>query len=178
MAAGLDHHWIVDDLAVGGAIPAETIALLAPSYGVGAVIDLRAEACDDAAALARHGVAFLHLPTPDRRGVSQARLDHGVAFARRMASEGRRLLVHCEQGIGRSATLALCVLVDRGRAPLEALALAKAARAAVSPSKHQYEAWMRWTARRAPQAARPSYHEFGCVAYRPAEPVETPALIR
>ena len=52
-------------------------------------------------------------------------LDEGVAFARRARAQGRRLLVHCHHGIGRSATLALCVLVDRGLSPLDALSQAK-----------------------------------------------------
>lgn len=158
--------WIAPDLAVGGSFPVEQAAALAADHGVGAVIDLREECCDDADALACCGLEFLHLPTPDLMGVTQPMLDEGVAFARRMAEAGRRLLVHCEHGIGRSATLALCVLVDRGVEPMTALRQAKDARLKVSPSQSQYEAWMEWIARCAPQAPRPSYHEFGVVAYR------------
>jgi predicted protein tyrosine phosphatase len=158
--------WIEPDLAVGGSFPMARAASLAADHGLGAVIDLRSEACDDPATLDDCGLRFLHLPTDDLCGVSQPRLDEGVAFARRARAEGRRLLAHCEHGVGRSATLALCVLVDRGWAPMAALRLAKDARAVVSPSQAQFEAWMDWIARRAPELERPSYHEFGCVAYR------------
>ena len=48
-------------------------------------------------------------------------LDDGVAFVNRHLDRGERVLVHCEHGIGRSATLALCVLVSRGMEPLDAL---------------------------------------------------------
>ena len=48
-------------------------------------------------------------------------LDLGVAFARGAAKRQQSLLVHCEHGIGRAPLVALCVLVDRGLAPLEAL---------------------------------------------------------
>jgi protein tyrosine phosphatase (PTP) superfamily phosphohydrolase (DUF442 family) len=158
--------WVAPDLAVGGSFPAGVAARLAAEHGVGAVVDLRAEACDDAEELEACGLTFLHLPTEDLCGVSQAGLDEGVAFARRMTAEGRKLLVHCHHGIGRSATLALCILVDRGVAPLTALIQAKDARWLVSPSESQYQAWSAWVARRAPAAAMPSYHEFGIVAYR------------
>jgi hypothetical protein len=158
--------WIAPALAVGGSFPIEQAALLAADHQVGAVVDLRSESCDDALALEACGLWFLHLPTIDMTGVSQPMLDEGVAFARRAQAAERRLLIHCEHGIGRSATLALCVLVDRGLQPMAALNLAKDARAIVSPSQSQYEAWMGWLARNRPDLARPSYHEFGMVAYR------------
>jgi protein-tyrosine phosphatase len=161
-----DLSWITGDLAVGGSFPPGQAAALALQHGVGAVIDVRVEACDDAHELAVSGLEFLHLPTEDLCGVAQPMLDEAVAFARRMAARGRKLLVHCEHGIGRSATVALCVLADRGMAPLDALTLAKDARSQVSPSQAQYEAWAEWLRRRSPTAAIPSYHEFGCIAYR------------
>ncbi|MDQ2762936.1 MAG: protein phosphatase [Pseudomonadota bacterium] len=157
--------WLQPDLAVGGSFPAEKAEVLVAEYEIGAVVDLRSEDCDDAEVLEQCGVWFLHLPTPDMSGASQEMLDEGVNFAGVAALAQRRLLIHCLHGIGRSATLALCVLVDRGLAPAEALLLAKDARALVSPSEAQYRAWASWLARRG-KGPIPSYHEFGVVAYR------------
>jgi protein-tyrosine phosphatase len=165
MGRGCDFHWVAPDLAVGAA-PGGTAGELARTHGVGAIVDLRAEARPRRAAFERLGVAFLHLPTPDMAGVTQPMLDAGVDFARTAAAERRRLLIHCQHGIGRSATLALCVMADRGAAPLEALSRMKDAREVVSPSAAQFEAWMAWLERRAPHLPRPSFHEFGCIAYR------------
>lgn len=156
--------WVQPDLAVGGSFPVEQAACLAREHGVGAVVDLRSEACDDAEALSACGLRFLHLPTPDMTGVSQPMLDTAVDFVREAAGDGLRSLVHCEHGIGRSAMVALCVLVDRGLAPLDALSLAKGGRALISPSKSQYAAWAGWLSRHG--ATPPSYHEFGVIAYR------------
>jgi predicted protein tyrosine phosphatase len=156
--------WIQADLAVGGSFPVEQAACLGREHGVGAVVDLRSEACDDTEALGACGLRFLHLPTPDMTGVSQPMLDAAVGFAREAARDGVRILVHCEHGVGRSAMVALCVLVDRGLGPLEALSLTKSRRALISPSKSQYEAWASWLTRRG-VANVPSYHEFGVIAY-------------
>jgi predicted protein tyrosine phosphatase len=157
--------WIQPDLAVGGSFPVERAAELAERHGLAAVIDMRTEQCDDAALLDACGLRFLHLPTEDMAGVSQSMLDQGVDFAREMTRQSRRLLIHCEHGIGRSATLALCCLVDRCFAPLDALRMAKDARALVSPSEAQYRAWRTWIERRGRNDA-PSYHAFGMIAYR------------
>lgn len=158
--------WVAADLAVGGSFPAGRAGELAQTHGVGAVIDVRAEACDDPDELAACGLRFLHLPTPDHHAVDQDMLDLGVGFAGQAKSDGLSLLVHCEHGIGRSALVALCVLVDRGLGPLDALARAKDARALVSPSPAQYEAWVAWLARRSPEARPPTFDAFKAIAYR------------
>jgi protein-tyrosine phosphatase len=74
------------------------------------------------------------------------------------------VLIHCQHGIGRSALLSLCVLVDQGMEPLNALRLAKDARELISPSLSQYQGWAEWLASRG--IAAPDYHSFGCIAYR------------
>jgi protein-tyrosine phosphatase len=158
--------WIQPNLAVGGSFPIEHASILAQEHGVDAVIDVRAETCDDPEVMRACGLQFLHLPTQDMHGVSQPMLDRGVRFADQIARSGRRLLIHCEHGIGRSATVALCVLVDRGFEPLDALSLAKDARVLISPSRMQYEAWVQWIVDNRPSVVAPSYHEFGVIAYR------------
>jgi protein-tyrosine phosphatase len=109
-------------------------------------------------------IDFLHLPTPDLEPASVEMLERGVQFVRAHAAVGERVLIHCQHGIGRSALLALCVLVDGGWEPLRALKHAKDVRAVVSPSYSQYQGWAAWLASRGKSA--PDYHSFGCIAYR------------
>lgn len=162
--------WITDRLAVGGRFPSERAEELARAHGIRAVIDLREEDRDDEALLRRHGIALLHLPTEDMCGVDAAQLERGVQFANAALDRGERLLIHCEHGIGRSATLALCVMVWRGAAPLEALERMKSRRALVSPSPAQFDCWSAWLARhrelrRAPWQV-PDFDAFQAIAYR------------
>lgn len=160
--------WITDDLAVGGSFPVDRVERLAEAHRVGAVVDVRREERDDRHHLARHGLRFLHLPTEDHGALTRGALAEGVAFARDARDRGLRLLVHCEHGIGRSATLALCVLVDRGMAPLEALLRAKDRRAVLSPSPAQYECWAAWLRGRPDlePSAVPGFDAFKAIAYR------------
>ena len=159
-----DFHWLTEQLAVGGRFPPERAAELAEAHGVRAVIDLRQEDQDEEALLADAGIAFLHLPTPDMHPAPPEMLERGVAFARAHIERGERVLIHCQHGIGRSALLALCVLVDQGFAPLDAIRHAKERRERVSPSPAQFEGWCAWLRARGHQA--PTMHDFGCIAYR------------
>lgn len=162
--------WITDELAIGGRYGPPEVVRFAEEDEIAAVVDLRAECRDDSMLLKRHGIAFLHLPTRDTRAVSQRALAIGVRFAGSVMDGGGRVLVHCEHGIGRSATLGLCILVDRGLTPMEALERAKAARPRVSPSPAQYEAWARWLTRRKAEReaswAVPDFDAFARIAYR------------
>ena len=166
----LDLSWITETLAIGGSFPPTLIHALAREHGISAVVDLRGEAQDDAELLAKHAIEFLHLPTIDLAPISPARLHRGIGFVIDHLSRGRRVLVHCAHGIGRSALLGLCVLVERGYAPLDALALAKQRRRRISPSPAQYEAWATWlAARRIERGASwriPGFDEFKAIAYR------------
>ncbi|HEX8838871.1 MAG TPA: dual specificity protein phosphatase family protein [Sphingomicrobium sp.] len=157
-------HWLTDQLALGGSFPMERAAHLAEQHGISAVVDLRQEACDDKEQLSAAGIDLLHLPTPDLEPATKEHLDRGVDYVRERLRRGEKVLIHCQHGIGRSALLALCVLVDNGWAPLDALSHAKNRRWVVSPSESQYRGWAGWL--RSREIAVPDYHTFGCIAYR------------
>lgn len=159
-----DLHWLTDNLAIGGCFPMDRAGELARDHGIGAIIDLRGEDCDDEERLQAAGIAFLHLPTPDLEPASAQMIERGVHFACEHIGKGEKVLIHCQHGIGRSALLSLCVLVEQGWEPLDALARAKNIREAVSPSRSQYQGWADWLASRG--KAVPDYHTFGCIAYR------------
>jgi predicted protein tyrosine phosphatase len=163
-------NWITEQLAVGGSFPVERAEHLAREHRIEAVIDLRGEAMPDKQLLRRHGITLLHLPTADMCGVEMCDLEHGIRFASEFFDKGQRVLVHCEHGIGRSATLALCLLVHLGHAPLDALALMKKRRPLISPSPPQFECWSAWLDSyrfsRDVNWKLPSFEEFQAVAYR------------
>lgn len=159
-----EFDWLTEQIAVGGCFPVEHAAELAEAHGISAVVDLREEACDDHEALGRAGMRFLHLPTPDMHPAPLHMLEEGVRFATEHIRRGEKVLIHCQHGIGRSALLALCVMVDQGLDPLAAIRQAKDRRERVSPSPAQFEGWCEWLRHRGHEA--PSMHSFGCIAYR------------
>jgi protein-tyrosine phosphatase len=159
-----DLHWVTEHLAVGSCFPIERADDLRRLHRIQAVVDLREEDCDDEALLRAAGIELLHLPTPDLEAASHDDLERGVAFVRERIRRGDKVLIHCQHGIGRSALLALCVLVDHGWEPLDALTHVKDRRAVVSPSHSQFQGWVRWLNARGIEA--PDYHSFGCIAYR------------
>jgi protein-tyrosine phosphatase len=170
VSAVIDLHFVAPGLAVGATYPMEWAARLAAEHGIARVVDVRVEACDDEAVLRLNGIRLLHLPTEDTRAISQRKLSDGVAFVVEGLDAGERVLVHCQYGIGRSALLALCVLVHRGVPPLSALEAAKRARPVISPSPEQLQAFAAFAervkvAQRAAWAV-PTVQALGNIAWR------------
>ncbi|MBN1205281.1 MAG: dual specificity protein phosphatase family protein [Myxococcaceae bacterium] len=165
----LNLDWVTPWLAVGGRFPIEAAEHLARELGIRHVVDLRVEACDDEHLLREHGITLLHLPTEDMRAVSHQMLCEGVQWVTTHLERGQKIYIHCEHGVGRSATLALCVLVARGEEPLEALARAKQARWQVSPSPEQLKAFMAWAeewrTRHGLAWPLPAFHALADIAY-------------
>ncbi len=161
----MDLSWVTPHLAVGGSFGMEEAVELAREQGIERVVDLRSERCDDEEVLRSHGVVLLKLPTDDGCAVSQEMLDEGVAWVDAQLAAGRRVFVHCEHGIGRSALLAVCVLVFRGHDPLEALGLLKQARRKASPSPQQLEAFRTWVSRRAAGVPVPPLEALGRIVW-------------
>jgi hypothetical protein len=159
----LDLSWVTPQLAVGGCFPMERAGELLPELGIERVVDVRGECCDDEVVLRGHGLELLSLPTQDGCAVSQPMLDDGVAWVREHLRAGRKVFIHCEYGIGRSALVALCVLADCGVAATAALTMVKQARWKVSPSPEQLEAFRTWLGRRGMRG--PPIQELFDIAY-------------
>jgi protein-tyrosine phosphatase len=166
--ARLNFDWLTERLAIGGSFERQAVEVLAGAHHFSRVVDLRGDDCDDELHLGRHGIRLLHLPTEECCAIAPEVLARGVAWARSALRAHNRVLIHCQHGIGRSALLAMCVLVDGGLSPLAAMTLAKDARALVAPSPDQLQAFLAFAAEHAAGKpwTMPSFDELAAIAYR------------
>jgi protein tyrosine phosphatase (PTP) superfamily phosphohydrolase (DUF442 family) len=134
--AAPDLSWIVDDLAIGGRVLADEWPAVAAA-GIGAVVDCRAEARDPEERLMALGLTFLHLPTPDSGHFTPEQVAQGVDWIEAQRDAGRRVLVHCQAGKGRSVLIGAAALTRRGFTPDEAVALIRERRPVITPTPGQ-----------------------------------------
>jgi protein-tyrosine phosphatase len=103
-------------------------------------VDCRLEAQDDADALNRAGIEFLHVPTPDRYGFTYAQMQQGVDWVLDHIANGGRAFLHCEHGVGRGPLMTCAVLVAQGYTAPEALRIVRSARWQALPNDRQLAA--------------------------------------
>ena len=165
MKHGLNLSWVAPGLAVGGAFRPMQVEGLR-ELAIHRVVDVRAERCDDRGLLARHGIELLHLPTADLSPLDRSSLVRGVEWVCDGLERSDGVLIHCEHGIGRSASLACCVLMARGFTLVQAMEMLVRARARVSPSPAQIDALIDWVKERF--GRRVGREELTAILYRRA----------
>lgn len=112
------------------------------ALGIGAVLNLRAEA-DDAA----RGVALEHylwLKVTDDTAPTPAELAQGAAFIAEQLAAGRGIYIHCASGVGRAPTAAAAYLVTTGLGAVEAWAAIRRVRPFIRPTPPQVAAIAAW----------------------------------
>ncbi len=67
------------------------------------------------------GLENPHLPIRDFHAPTPQQIDEFVEIVDRAQEPGRKVVVHCLAGRGRTGTMLACYLVSRGRSPDEAL---------------------------------------------------------
>lgn len=134
----LNMSWVTASLAVGGRVLPQDIPRLAKS-GVTAVVDTRSEHQDDETALAASGIQLLYLPTPDTFPLSVEQLRQGADWINERIGQGKRVLVHCEHGVGRSVLLTAAALVEQGMSAHEAITIVQRRRWQAAPNHRQMQ---------------------------------------
>ena len=126
-------------LLVGPALDPRGYHALA-KLGVTHVLDLRSEASDDPDVMRSLGLAWARVPIDDRRAPTQGQLAQINTWLDE-ADEQPVVYVHCEGGLGRSPTIAIALLMQRGFTRAEAHRFMLAARSVASPTSDQ-DAWL------------------------------------
>jgi protein-tyrosine phosphatase len=82
--------------------------------GIGAVVDVRAERDANEGFFREHGITHRQYRVPDVSVPGEAVLDDAVAWIDAQLADGRKVLVHCAKGRGRSATILAAYLMKTG----------------------------------------------------------------
>ena len=90
-----------------------------------------------------HSMRYVSLPIPDRETPPSQKA--AITVARQLADElerGHNVVVHCRQGIGRSASIAALVLAVGGLGPEDALRRIRDARGLEVPETEPQRVWV------------------------------------
>jgi protein-tyrosine phosphatase len=92
----------------------------------------------------KHGIAFHSFPIPDRQVPgSLPATRRFVGQLASLLSEGKNLVIHCRQGIGRSSMIAACAFVGQGYSVADAFTLIELARGCQVPDTQEQRDWVR-----------------------------------
>ena len=102
----------IDDVVILGALPTTWHVAQLHDLGVRRVINLCNEYAGPRAAYARHGIEQLRLPTPDFSPPTLDSVRQALALIEQAEAAQESVYLHCKAGRGRSATVAVCRLMQ------------------------------------------------------------------
>lgn len=131
------HDRITDDIWIGGRLSLEAWHQLW-AEGVRVVVSLQGEERNEYGDLKPE--AELWLPTPDMCMPTIPQMWLACAFIRLALLNGRKVVVHCRYGVGRSPMTLAAYLVTQGWEPREAVEFIAQRRREVDPNARQWAA--------------------------------------
>ncbi|MDR3641991.1 MAG: dual specificity protein phosphatase family protein [Humidesulfovibrio sp.] len=106
--------WVTDHLGVGPAPMSYAALDSLREQGVGAILNLCGEFTDLHEIEAKQGFEVYHLPTEDEQAPDLAELEKALAWLDEAIYLGKKVLIHCRHGIGRTGTVLNAYLLRRG----------------------------------------------------------------
>ena len=106
--------WVTGHIAVGGAPMSYEQLDSLKEQGVTAILNLCAEFCDLHDIEAASGFEVRYLPIPDEKAPDLPSLEGALAWLDEAVYLGKKVLIHCRHGIGRTGTVLNAYLLRRG----------------------------------------------------------------
>ncbi|MBU0680704.1 MAG: dual specificity protein phosphatase family protein [Proteobacteria bacterium] len=106
--------WITPSLAVGYAPMSYAELEAIEKQGIDAIVNLCGEFCDLHEIEEKSGFEVYFLPIPDENAPDMAEMEKALEWLDESLYLGKKVLVHCRHGIGRTGTFVSAYLIRRG----------------------------------------------------------------
>ncbi len=106
--------WVTPQLAVGHAPMSYAQLESLREQGVNAILNLCAEYCDLHSIEQGQGFEVYYMPVSDEEAPELTELDRALAWLDESIYLGKKVLIHCRHGIGRTGTVLNAYLLRRG----------------------------------------------------------------
>jgi len=106
--------WLDENIATGYAPISRDDLKAVKAQGIDAIVNLCGEFCDLQDLQKDSGFEVYYLPIPDECAPDMMQIDAALDWIEQAVDRGKKILVHCRFGIGRTGTVAIAYLLRKG----------------------------------------------------------------
>lgn len=131
--------WITDYLAVGHAPMSYAELDSIRDQGITGIVNLCGEFCDLHEIEENAGFEVFYIPIPDETAPSMEEMEKGLEWLDEAVYLGKKVLIHCKHGVGRTGTFITAYMLRRGFNLKKAGKLLKKSKTRANPTN--YSQW-------------------------------------
>ncbi|MEH0019389.1 MAG: dual specificity protein phosphatase family protein [Desulfobacter sp.] len=106
--------WITDQVAAGYATMSYADLDVVRDAGIESIVNLCGEFCDLHEIQQKSGFDVHYLPIPDECAPDIGKMEAAMAWVEQRTGQGKKILVHCRFGVGRTGTFLIGYLMRQG----------------------------------------------------------------
>ncbi len=138
---GYKIKWVTNEIAVGRAPGSARALKTVRNAGIEVILNLCAE-CGDLHELERQaGFIVYWLPISDALAPEFDEMDEALTWLADQINEGKKVLIHCRFGVGRSGTVVAAYLLKRGKSIAQVMEIMK--KTSATPTSKEQQGFIR-----------------------------------